>query len=270
MTRASQSATSASIQSVAVAFDILEELARVGSPIGVSDLARRLGQTKARVFRHLNNLRELGFVSKDETTDRYQLGWKIYRLGMSVAENFGLRRVAHRYLRRLSEETQQTALLTMPANTDVIVIDAVQSSQHIAITVRPGAVIPAATSALGRAILAFASDDMVELTLSRPLDQLTEHTLTNVEEIQARLQLIREHWYEVAVAERLLGIAALAAPVFDHQNRVCGSIAIVASQSVIDATPDPLLIAQVQSAARDISRELRSTAWKDVRIPAIP
>src|SRR5690606_39290661 len=102
VSREPEETSSTAIQSVAVAFEILEELSRSNVPVGVSDLARRLGQTKARVYRHLNNLRGLGFVSKDEATDRYQLGWKIYRLGMSVAENFGLRRVAHRHLRQLS------------------------------------------------------------------------------------------------------------------------------------------------------------------------
>src|SRR5690606_27669628 len=77
-----------SIQSVAVAFDILEALSTAPGPAGVTELARRLGHTKARIHRHLVNLRGLGFVSQDETNDRYQLGWKIYRLGMSVAENF--------------------------------------------------------------------------------------------------------------------------------------------------------------------------------------
>jgi len=248
------------IQSVAVAFEILEELSRSATPVGVTELARRLGQTKARVHRHLTNLRALGFVSQDETSERYELGWKIYRLGMSVAENFGLRRLAHTHLRRLSSDTGQTALMAIPANTEIIVIDSIQSNAHIAITVRPGAVIPAGSSALGRIILAF-SDELRALVLSRPIPRLTKDTLVDRAGIEAQLAAARKQWYAVAVNERLIGIAALAAPVFDDSNRVVGSVGLIASQSVISDHPDPQLVRQVQDAARGISADLRSTAW---------
>jgi len=261
-----EESSAGAIQSVAVAFDILEELSRSSAPVGVTELARRLGQTKARVHRHLANLRSLGFVSQDESSERYQLGWKIYRLGMSVAENFSLRRVAHPHVRRLSEDTGQTALMAMPANAEIIVIDSVQSSHHIVITVRPGAVIPASSSALGRAILAFASDDMRKQVLSQPMSRLTESTLVEPATIEARLAEVREKWYAVAINERLFGIAALAAPVFDDHDRLVGAVGLIASQSAISLDPDPELVLRVQEAARRISAELRSSTW-DTRRP---
>src|SRR5690625_3601096 len=119
------------IQSVAIAFEILEELSKETSAVGVSELARRLDQTKARVHRHLTTLRGLGYVSQDEASERYKLGWKIYRLGMSVAENFELRRVAHQHVDALAAATGLTAMLAMPADAKVIVVDAVQSTNQI-------------------------------------------------------------------------------------------------------------------------------------------
>lgn len=267
MSKKAEEPATSSIQSVAVAFEILEELARSPSPVGVSDLARRLGQTKARVHRHLVNLRSLGFVSQDESSDRYQLGWKIYRLGMSVAENFGLRRVAHRHLQRLSDETGQTALMAMPANAEIIVIDSIQSNEHIIITVRPGAVIPASSSALGRAILAFASEELRKTVLSRPISRLTTNTVIEPASIEAQLAEIRSLWYAVAINERLAGIAALAAPVFDDHDRVVGSIGLIASQSIITKPPDMALVRQVLAAARDISADLRSSTWERLGPP---
>ncbi|HET8744668.1 MAG TPA: helix-turn-helix domain-containing protein [Ramlibacter sp.] len=55
-------ALAASVQAVGVAFAVLEQLANSDVPVGTSELARRLQQTKARVHRHLVTLRELGFV----------------------------------------------------------------------------------------------------------------------------------------------------------------------------------------------------------------
>jgi DNA-binding IclR family transcriptional regulator len=251
------------IQAVAVTFEILEELSKSPAALGVSDLARRLGQTKARVHRHLTTLRALGLVSQDEASERYHLGWKIYRLGMSVAENFGLRRLAHRHVNRLAEETGQTSLLAMPANSDVIVVDAVQSNNQIAITVRPGAVIPATSSVLGRAILAFETKEAQEAALSQPIPRLTAETVSDPAALEQQLAIIKERWFEVASNQRLAGVAALAAPIFDDHDRIVASVGIIGPESAIPDNPDrPQLIRQVQDAARRISEELGSRTWQ--------
>lgn len=232
-----------SVQAVGVAFSVLEALSQTPGAIGTSELARRLGQTKARVHRHLSTLRELGFVEKDSATDGYRLGWKSYKLGMAVAENFGLRRIAHRHLIRLHRESLQTVALAMPAGPDAItVIETLQSSEVVAITIRAGSVIPAGNAALGRVILAFRGHD--------------------AEALEPSLATVRERWYEVAVNERLPGIAALAAPVFDDSGKVVASVGVIGSQIHITQPPPTALLAQVQDAAARISAELRSTAWQ--------
>lgn len=93
------SALPTGVQAVGVAFAVLAELANTSEAVGTSDLARRLGETKARVHRHLTTLRALGYVDKDNQSDRYRLGWRSYRFAVSVFDNFGLRQLAHRHLR---------------------------------------------------------------------------------------------------------------------------------------------------------------------------
>ena len=146
--------SASSVQAVAVALAVLEELVRSTEAIGTSELARSLGKTKARVHRHLTTLRELGFVERT-SAGSYRIGWKTYRLGLLASENFGLHRLAYPHLLALSQASGQTVALAAPAGSDVAVIDAIESGDHVAITIRRGSVIPASTSALGRAILAF-------------------------------------------------------------------------------------------------------------------
>ncbi len=236
----------ASVQAVGVAFAVLESLSQTPEAIGTSELARRLGLTKARIHRHLSTLRELGFVEKDSATDGYRLGWKSYKLGMAVAENFGLRRIAHRHLLRLHKDSGQTVALAMPAGPDAVtVVETLESTGVIAITVKPGSIIPASTAALGRAILAFRPDAAGE----------------------AALQNVREHWFAVAVNERLPGVAALAAPVFDDTGRAVASVGVIGSQAHITDPPRADLLEQVQEAAAQISAALRSSRWHEAPRP---
>lgn len=250
------------MQAVGVAFEIVEALADAKEPVGVSDLARRTGHTKARVHRHIVTLRELGFVEKDASSDRYRLSWKIHRLGMSVAESFGLRRLAQRHLMQLAQTVRQTVVLAAPAGDSIAIVETVESDSDFAITVRRGSTIDPISSALGRTILAFEDEAAVELSLKAhargPRGKKTLSRSVLVE----HLERIREKWYEVATGERLAGIAALACPVFNHNDKIAGAIAVVAHDETFGTKALPTLIHQVQDAARAISGEFRSTAWQ--------
>lgn len=239
---------SPAVQAVGVAFSVLEALSQTPEPIGTSELARRLGQTKARVHRHLVTLRTLGYVEKDSASDRYRLGWKSHQLGMAIAENFGLRRVAHPHLVRLHKESGETVALAMPAGRDAVtVVETLESSGPVSITVRAGSVIPAASAALGRAILAFRADTA---------------------ETEPWLASVRRQWYEVAVDERIPGVAALAAPIFDDTGAAVASVGVIGSKTHVAKPPDAALLALVQQAAAAISRELRSRVWEDRPVQA--
>lgn len=256
---------SQAVQAVGVALEIVEILANGSQALGVSELARRLGHTKARVHRHLATLRELGFVEQDSASDRYRPGWRLFRLGMSLAENFDLRQVARRHLLRLHDEIGQTVVLAMPAGLDITIVDAVQSSSDVAITVRPGSIIPAASSAMGRTILAFQPEPEAAAALTSPVTPLTAETVRDRREIYDRLSMVRERRYELAANQRLAGVTALAAPIFDDRNRVAGSIGILAPHGVLTDPPPLELLVPLQRAVAAVSAELRSTAWLNFR-----
>lgn len=251
-----------------MAFAVLQELAGSTNAVGTSELARRLGETKARVHRHLSTLRELGFVQKDASTDGYRLGWKSYRLGTSLVENFGLRKLAHRHLLRLHHESGQTVALAMGTGAELTVIDAIQSTGDIAITIRAGSVIAAVPSALGRAVLAFQSEEAQQQALAAAPAVRGHRPPSGPGDLAAALKNVRKRWYELANGERLPGVAALAAPIFDDRNEVIGSVGLIGSALVISAPAPAALLAPLQEAARLISEELGSTAWAQADAPA--
>jgi IclR family KDG regulon transcriptional repressor len=252
----------AAVQSVGMAFGVLEQLAGEPNAIGTSELARRLGETKARVHRHLTTLRELGLVQKDASTDGYRLGWKSYRLGMSLVENFGLRKLAHRHLLRLHHDSGQTVALAMGAGPELTVIDAIQSTGDIAITIRAGSTIAAVSSSLGRAVLAFQPEATQHAALHAAPKALTAKTPRDPKRLSRTLETVRRRWYELATGERLPGVAGLAAPIFDDRNAAVGAVGLIGSASVIAEPLPPGMLQALQDAARRVSEELGSTAWE--------
>ena len=118
-------------QSVTISARILGELASSANPLGVSEIARRLGESKARVFRHLATMKQCGLVSQENAGDAYQLGWNIYRLGVAAANQFGLTRVAQRHMTKLRDNTQETIALAIPASGDALVVGSVAGALFV-------------------------------------------------------------------------------------------------------------------------------------------
>ena len=61
-----------SVQSDVVAVRVLDALAQSGQPMGVTEIGRTMGESKARVHRHLATLRKLGLVYQEAGSERYR------------------------------------------------------------------------------------------------------------------------------------------------------------------------------------------------------
>lgn len=250
-------------QSVTMSARILGELANSPHPLGVTELSRRLDESKARIFRHLATMKQVGFVSQEQSGGDYELGWNIYRLGVAAAEKFGLVRVAGRHMAQLRDQTQETTALAIPAGGDALVALSVQSERQIALSVKQGVVISPNSSALGRVILAFSAPAVQKRVLSRPLKAFSPHSLTDPKALEARLELTRKNWWEVAINENAFGIATLAAPVFDEGGDIVAAVAIVTSSLSLQDAPPAAMVKAVQACAAAISAEFKSSAWTD-------
>jgi DNA-binding IclR family transcriptional regulator len=128
-----------------------------------------------------------------------------------------------------------------------------------------GAQLPAHTSALGKALLAFAAPEVVEDLVAEELPRLTRRTLTAAA-LRRELDAVRERGVARERDEAVLGEASLAAPIFDHAGHAVGAIGVVGETSVIlPRAPSAELQAAVIEAARGISRELGASRWPPVR-----
>lgn len=253
------------IQSVVMTIRLLEELATSPRPLGVTELAKALGEQKARVHRHLATLRAAGAVMQEHAGDRYRLGWKLLQLGMAAADTLEVQILARRHLGRLRDELNQTVMLAIPARGDALVVDCEPSNSQVTTVVKKGVVFIANTSSLGRTMLAFAGDEVQSFIFERALTRYTEFSITQPAALRRRLAQIRERFYDVAVNENIYGVSAISAPVFDQNNAIAAAIGLVGSPFVIKSTPDPEIVDRLQAAAQALSADMQSTAWDEWR-----
>jgi IclR family transcriptional regulator, KDG regulon repressor len=255
------------IQSVVTAAQVIEALAAAGQPVRLTALANQLGEPKAKIHRHLATLKFLGFVDQDSQTECYRLAPKLAHIGQAAADQLDLHRLAEPYMMRLRDLTRQTVVLSLPAGGDAIANAVFDSPNLVTISVRLGYRLPSYCSAQGRVTLAFSPPDLQQRVLSRKLQTLTPHTITDPAKLRQRLARIREQLYEVAMDETMLGISAVAAPILDFGSKLIGVIAVVGTTQHVHDPVDEQQLLYLRACTKAISLKMNSTAYEGLQIP---
>ena len=244
------------IKSVAVGMRLLECIAMADGPLGITEIARRLESSKAQVYRHIRTFTTLGYVSQDPRTELYAPTMRLFHLGQAIADKVDFISEARRYMVRLRDELGHTVAIGQSEDGGIRVVEILRTRSDIRISTKPGALLGFHATAQGKLALAFDKPEILERVKAGELKRWTDKTNTSVERLEAELVAVRKQGWAVSPEETLIGINALAAPIFDETGTFIGSIAIVDSLQFIPADPPPEQIAAVTRAAADISDRL--------------
>ena len=212
-----------SLQVVERVFTILEAFTGFRPEWSTTDLARSLELPIPTVHRLLAVLARLGYVSRDEQTRKFRLGGAALQLGEQARAVTDLRAVAVMPLRRLSQETGETALLTAvsPDRDCSVCLERVETSQPLRLSVQPGRQLPLHAGSSEKALLAFMPAKEVERLLAGPLEQLCTATITDAPSLRRDLEAIRERGWAISHEETNIGVWGVAVPVISEDDVVC-------------------------------------------------
>lgn len=243
------------VQAVIIALKILELLAASRAPRGVTELAIELGTTKPRVFRHLRTLAQYGYVVQEES-GKYRSGPRMMVLAQAVGEHLDIVTSARPQMRALRDKLGHTVMLAGIESDGIRILEVVLGKSDLQVSQRAGAKLGFHYSALGKIALAFGPGELLEGLASRPLDARTPHTIVSMAALRRELQAVKKHGWAHAPNEGVIGLNALAAPIFDGHARLAGIIAILGTIQFIPQEASTTQINAVKTAARGISRGL--------------
>lgn len=255
------------IQALAVAGQILDYLADAGGRRSAAEIARALGMTPPRVWRHLNSLEALGFV--EGGADRgFVLGGRLARLGQRAIDGIELTETAHSPMTELRDALAESVYLAVPGADGATVVISLDSGGPISLHLALGVVFGWHSSASGRLLLAFSSEERRRRILDGgALNADGHHPITDRQELTSRLETIRDRFYdtaETAQVPRTSGVMhlnAIAAPVFDHSNGVVAAIGVLTGLAGDEAISAPAIKDHLFRCAAKISESLGSTRW---------
>jgi DNA-binding IclR family transcriptional regulator len=250
-----------SIQSIDRATAILKALASGPRRLGVSELAERLGLARPTVHGLLQTLQAHGFVEQDRHSDKYQLGPGLLQLGYSYLDLNELRARSIGYADRLAARAGAAVRVGVMHGSNVVVVHHVFRPDAAFGVLEVGLQLPLHASSLGKAILAFSPEQVVEDLLSDPLPKLTKRTL-EAAGLRRELLTIRDQGVATERDEAVLGESSAASPIFDHGGHAVGAIGVVdATERIFPRGLAKGLVAAVGEAARGVSRELGAPRW---------
>jgi len=226
------------VHSIEKAFRVLEAFTHLEPELLLSEVGRRALVDNATAFRMLNTLVLLGYVEKVEDTKRFRLTLKCLQLGFNAIARMDLRSIAKPILQKLVARGAPAASLGVLDRGEVVYIERLQLGMNrLSVDIRVGTRIPAYSSAIGRAILAYLPDDRQRAELeSRPREKLTPNTLTDLRKLRALLKDVRRDGIALVDQESVVGLTALAAPIFGSQQSPVAAISLAAASSAIPAS----------------------------------
>jgi IclR family acetate operon transcriptional repressor len=236
------------------ALAVLGVLAEASQPMGVTEIARRVGLPKSVVHYHVSALVRNRYAEA-RPDRRYGLGYAALRLGRGNHSNLELRSRALPHMRVLHHETWETVTLSVLVGRERVYVDQLVSPQEIKLSVELGRPFPLHAGASGRAILAFLPADLREALLAEPLERLSSGTVVDPASLRELLDAARATGIAISRGERHEGAAAVAAPVFDTHG-VAGAMSVCGPEFRFDEASLERFTPLLKAAGVRLSREL--------------
>jgi len=244
------------IQSVGLALDILEFLSGSERDMGVTQLAAALETSKARIYRHLQTLRERGYVEQGALGEKYRLGIGAFLLSRAAGKKADLLMVSRPEMERLRDRLGHTVVISAVIRDKIVILDLVRGRMPVEIGLRLGSSFALHATGQGLVALAFGPPELMNRVLARELDKITPKTSVHPDSLIAQVETVRAQGWATAAEKTIVGINALSVPIFGEKGMLAGQIAIVGSIQYIAPTPSPEQIDAVAAAGLQISRRL--------------
>ncbi|WP_158703312.1 IclR family transcriptional regulator [Pseudonocardia dioxanivorans] len=234
------------LTSVDRALQIIELLGKCGA-VRVMDVADHLGVARSTAHRLLSALLRREFVVQD-ATKVYHRGPAFVAAGFGTERNSLVRAVVRPHLEALARQAGETCHLVVLEGNGARFIDAVESDQTLRVGSRIGMLLPAHTTAAGKALLAELSQPDFFALYPRGLPGLRAE-LAKRTTLQRELAMVRRRGWATNIDESERGITAVAVAIKDEVGLALASIAIACPSARCPRSRMESLVEMVKVAA---------------------
>ncbi|MFN8682387.1 IclR family transcriptional regulator [Paracoccus sp. P2] len=229
------------------------------SPIwSTTDIIDALGASRSTGYRYIKALNNAGLLSA-VGNGYYMLGSRIIELDLLIRRTDPLLQAAKGVLGQLVDATGHTALLCMLFQNSVLCIDEHLAPLSPKMLFSRGQRRPMFKGAVSKIILAHLPNHRLRSIFARRQGTIREAGLGETwDEFREGLARIRSNGFVKSVGEFIPGNVGIAAPIFNADSNIIGSIGIACSKDELRDTDMNKVILSVKRAAKEITQRMSS------------
>ncbi|MEP1443785.1 MAG: IclR family transcriptional regulator [Hyphomicrobiales bacterium] len=206
---------------------LVEQVAKEGMPMSPSALSAALGLPKPTIHRLLATAEEEGFLQRDLDGRSFGPGVRLRTLSSNTLSSQRVRTERLFIMKWLAEEVGETCNLAAPGRYGMIYLDRVETHWPLRIQLPVGTQVPFHCTASGKMYLAsMRLDKLKRLLQSMPLEPKTSSTIVVPELLLEETEKIRKRGYATDDQEFMEGMAAVAVPIRDKQQRLLTTLSL--------------------------------------------
>jgi IclR family KDG regulon transcriptional repressor len=188
------------------------------------DISNELNINKSSIFSLLNTLEILNWVKK-EKDGTYLLGTRLGMLSPFYFKQFDFIETFNLTALSTIEILDETLQLSILDGTEIVYLAKKEGTSPISISTSPGMRYPAHATAMGKVQLSqFTYQEFRALYPEDSLMPITAYTVKNLEELWMQIVSIKENDYFIEYQEAVENFYCVAAPIFNHENRIIASV----------------------------------------------
>jgi len=245
------------VQVIDRALDILEYLSLAQGERGPTEIAEAVGLSKSTVHRLLATLQGRGYVEKSAAAGTYRLGVKLVEVASNHINRLELQTEARPILNELQHRLGLIVHLGILERHEVVYVEKMDIEPNLRRYAQIGLRVPAQCSSLGKCILASLSlEELVAAMTDCRFEKYTNNSITSLEGLREELRRARAQGWAMDNEEYLVGHRCIGAPVLDYRGETIAAVSASGPVSLLGDDRITEVVAEVEQAARLISRQL--------------
>jgi IclR family pca regulon transcriptional regulator len=226
------------IASLAKGLRVLEYFSAERPRLTIAEVAEATELDRATARRCLLTLHDLGYADYDGKF--FTLTPRVLRLGMGALAALPLPQIVQPWLDQLSEQIGQSCSVSILDGADIVYLARAAQRRVMSIGLMPGSRLPAHCTSMGRVLLAALPEGEARKVIeASDLTPRSPRSITDPEEIMARIAAVRAQGYAIVDQEVELGLRALAVPILNTHGKTVA--ALNTGMAAVQAEPEDIV-----------------------------
>jgi DNA-binding IclR family transcriptional regulator len=237
---------------------LLEWLAARPQEWALSEIARELGFSRGNTHKLLAALKANNYVIQNPDNSKYKISLKIFKVGNHSIRGFDICLESRPIIKSVANALDNTVSLAVRTGDDVVCLEHADGPTLVqTILLRRGEHLPLYVGAAGNTLLAFLPEEERKEILDRANPRaLTTYTVIDVEKIEAILAEVRERQYSLDHSTVVMGLSALAVPVYGASGQVVATLVVAGFNIDFSDEQIPKKVELIQQASKELSERV--------------